>query len=519
MSNLQKAIIILTAITAAIMELIDTSIVNVALPQVSGNLGATVEDASWVITSYAIANVIIIPLTGFLGRYFGRKNYYLVSMMIFTFASYMCGMSESLWTLVFWRFIQGLGGGALISTSQAIIFDTFTREQAPIAGAVFGMGIVLGPTLGPTVGGYLIEHYHWSMMFYVNLPVGILATILCYTFIEKKPEEYNINRKLISIDYIGIALLAVGVGSLQYILERGEADDWFESSTIFSLTMTAAICLTLFVIWEFNVKQPAVNLRVFQNRTFALSTIVSFVTGIGLFCSVYLYPILVQRIYGWTALKTGQSLIIGVVGTIFLFPLIGRLIQKGVSPILFVAMGIGLFLLFNYNMSGAAADTAESYFMLPLITRGAAIAMMTIPLINLAVADITPALVPQAIAVNNMIRQLGGAFGIAIVNTYVAIQSAQHRSDLLVNITDNNPVFVERVNTIAAGAMSRGMNAADAKVFAMKMIDLSIQKQSAYLSYLDSFQIVGLFFILVFPIIFFLKVPKKAPAISAADAH
>ncbi len=250
----RKWVIVAVAISAAIMELIDTSIVNVGLLQMAGSLGVNVEDVAWVITAYAIANVIIIPLTGFFQRYFGRKNYFIASIILFTVASYWCGIAGSLPMLVLARFIQGIGGGALLSVSQGLLFDSFTPQQRPIASAVFGMGIVLGPTFGPTLGGYIIDNYHWSWMFFINIPVGILAIALSYSFIETKPEEMNIDRKAIKIDYFGIVLLAIGIGCLQFVLERGEADDWFDSNLISICTVLTVICLLGFGWWELLVK-------------------------------------------------------------------------------------------------------------------------------------------------------------------------------------------------------------------------------------------------------------------------
>ena len=275
-----KIMIVATTISAAIMELLDTSIVNVALYNMAGSLGVNVEDVAWVITSYAIANVVIIPLTGFLAEYFGRKNYYIFSMILFTVASYMCGASGSLWTLVFWRFIQGIGGGALLSTSQAILFDAFKPEDRAIAGGIFGMGIVLGPTLGPTVGGWVMEHLNWPWIFYINLPVGVIATILAYNFIDKKEGEGE-HKADIKIDYLGIALLFIGVGSLQYVLERGEAEDWYASNTIGVLTVTAVLGIVCFIWRQLSITYPAVRLSILKNRTLALTNVFSFVLGIG----------------------------------------------------------------------------------------------------------------------------------------------------------------------------------------------------------------------------------------------
>jgi DHA2 family multidrug resistance protein len=231
MKKLAKYIIVITTVSAAVMELVDTSIVNVALNDMAGSLGVSIEDISWVITSYAIANVIIIPLTSFLAEYFGRKNYYIASMIIFTLASYLCGQSTGLVEIIIWRFVQGIGGGALLSTSQAILFDAFEPKDRPIASGLFGMGLVLGPTLGPTLGGYIIEHYNWPLIFMINVPIGLIATLLAYTFVDKKDGEGE-NRKSTYIDYAGIAMLMAGIGCLQFVLERGESEDWFSSNPI-----------------------------------------------------------------------------------------------------------------------------------------------------------------------------------------------------------------------------------------------------------------------------------------------
>jgi len=247
---LKRFIITLTVVTAAVMELIDTSIVNVALSEMAGNLGATIEDIAWVVTGYAIANVIIIPMTGFLQSYFGRKNYYLASIILFTVASYACANSTSLWELVFFRFMQGIGGGALLSTSQGIFYDAWPPEKRGVASGLFGMGIIIGPTIGPTLGGYIVEHYSWPLIFTINIPIGIAAFILTTVFVEKKLNEFNINRSLIKVDYVGIIMLVVGIGALQTVLEKGESEDWFQTAYIGWLAVTAAVGLVGFVFWD-----------------------------------------------------------------------------------------------------------------------------------------------------------------------------------------------------------------------------------------------------------------------------
>lgn len=351
-SGFGRWIVVITAVSAAIMELIDTSIVNVGLNDIAGSLGATIEDVSWVVTSYAIANVIVIPMTGFLQRYFGRKNYYIGSIILFTLASYGCGFATDLWTLVFFRFLQGVGGGALLSTSQGLMYDAFPPSQRATASALFGMGIVLGPTLGPTLGGYIIDNYHWSWMFYINVPIGIIAVLLSVTFIEKKEDEHNIDRKAIHVDQLGILLLAVGIGALQYVLERGEADDWFDDKAIQWLTVAAAISIPAFIWWELRgTKEPVVDLRTLKNRNLSIGSILMVVIGYGLFTSVLLYPLFAQRIVGLTATQTGQLLIPGGIVTLPMFAIAGRLLAKGVSPRILVAVGYVAFSTFCFIMS------------------------------------------------------------------------------------------------------------------------------------------------------------------------
>jgi MFS transporter, DHA2 family, multidrug resistance protein len=506
-----KFIIVLTTVSAAIMELVDTSIVNVGLNEMAGSLGATIEDISWVITSYAIANVIIIPMTGFLAEYFGRKNYYVFSMVLFTFASYMCAQSGGLTEVIIWRFIQGVGGGALLSTSQGILFDAFKPEDRPIAAGLFGMGIVLGPTLGPTIGGYLIEHYSWHMMFLVNIPIGIVATILSLTFIDKKEGEGE-KKSQIKIDYIGIILLMAGIGCLQFLLERGEAEDWLSSNTIRITGIIAFIGVIGFIYHELTTKHPVVNLHIMRNRTFAFTTIFTFVAGLGLFTSVFVYPVMAQRVMGYSALETGLSLLPPTLAGVLMMPIIGRLMSKGVSPLPFTIIGFALFAIYAFLSASVSPDVGRWAFFVPLLIRAFGISMSQLPLINQAVAGLAPRDYPSGIALNNMIRQVGGAFGIAMANNYISIQHAQHRSDIVSKMYDGSPALMERIQQITQMIIAKTGDAASATAKAYKMIDLAVDKQAFFLAYQDTFRLVGIFFVAVLPLAFFLKVKKKTNA-------
>ncbi|WP_080058232.1 DHA2 family efflux MFS transporter permease subunit [Spirosoma aerolatum] len=519
-SGFGRWIVVITAVSAAIMELIDTSIVNVGLNDIAGNLGATIEDVAWVVTSYAIANVIVIPMTSFLQRYFGRKNYYIGSIILFTLASYGCGFASDLWTLVFFRFLQGIGGGALLSTSQGLMYDAFPPSQRAVASALFGMGIVLGPTLGPTLGGYIIDNYHWSWMFYINVPIGIIAVLLSLTFIEKKEDELNIDRKSIPIDQIGILLLAVGIGALQYVLERGEADDWFDDSVIRWLTGISAFAIPAFIWWELRgTKEPVVDLRVMKNRNLFIGSILVVVVGYGLFTSVLLYPLFAQRIVGLTATQTGKLLIPGGLVTLPMFAITGRMLAKGVSPRLIVTLGYVAFASFCFLMSTYNMNASNGDFITALIIRGIGLALVNVPLINQSVSSLEPRQMPTGIAIVNMMRQIGGAFGVAITNTYVTQRTAVHRGDLVSNLQPGEMLTTERVNTMTQALVAKGVNALDAVTGAYKNLDLIITKQALMISYLDTFRLAGLFFVVSFPLLFLLQKKKMDAAAAKAVAE
>lgn len=513
---MKKAIIVFTTIAAAIMELLDTTIVNVALNQMAGSLGATIEDIAWVITSYAIANVIIIPMTGFLGEYFGRKNYYVASIILFGVASYFCGTSGSLWEIVLWRFIQGIGGGALLSTSQAILFDAFDKKDHGMAAGIFGMGIVLGPTLGPVVGGYIIEHYSWEQIFYVNIPICIVAAIMAINFIDKKEGEGK-KKASIVIDYLGIVLLILGIGSLQFVLEKGESEDWFESKQIVMLTILAASSLVGFIYRELTCEHPVVNLKIFKNFSFTIVSILTLISGLGLFASIFVYPIMVQRINGFTALETGISLMYPTMIAIFIFPFIGKRMGAGASPIPFMVLGFSFFILFGFYSGTATTDMGRWEFFPMQICRAIGIAMLQLPLINQAVATVEPKDYPAAISLTNMVRQLGGAFGIALANNYATNSAAQHRGDLMANMSNDNPIFVERLNNIVRNLSATSGDVINSTALAYKQLEGAVVKQAYFLAYLDTFRLVSLFFIAVFPLVFFMR-RKKITAKQAEEA-
>ncbi len=507
-----RAIIVITTISAAIMELIDTSIVNVALSDISGNLGATIEDTSWVVTAYAIANVIIIPLTGFFAKLFGRKKYYIVSIFIFTISSYMCGQAGSLISLVIWRFIQGIGGGALLSTSQGILFDAFEPAKRPIASAMFGMGIVLGPTIGPILGGVIVDNYSWPLIFYINIPFGIVATILTLRYIRRTEDEKNPNRQKPVIDFLGISLLAVGVGSLEYVLEKGQSDDWFEDTTILILSIAAAVGLITFIYRELTAEKPMINLQVMKRRNLWASNVLTFSVGFGMFGSVFIFPVLVQRILGYTPTDAGIGLVPSAIAAIFCMPIIGRRLGAGTPPLLFVVIGFLFFILHGYTSSLVTPDVGLPFFFWTQIFRGIGTACLTVPLINQAVVGLTPQEMPSGIALTNMLRQLGGAFGIAVMNTYLTQRYAVHRNDLVSNLQLSDPNLIQRLSQYQVGAVNAGINSTQSTDFSYKLLDLAVTKQSFLMAYADTFILIALFFVCVIPFMFLLRTQKVSKA-------
>ncbi|MES2110536.1 MAG: DHA2 family efflux MFS transporter permease subunit [Bacteroidota bacterium] len=515
MDNLKRNLLIITVLLAAVMELIDTTIVNVALSHMSGNLGATLEDTTWVITAYAIANVIIIPLTSFLTTKLGRRNYYIGSIIIFVICSFMCGSAGNIWTLVFFRFLQGLGGGALLSVSQAVIFELFPKEKQGVASAIFGVGVFVGPTIGPTMGGIITENYSWPLIFYINIPIGILAATSCY-FLLTEPKLKQTAQK---VDWTGIALLAIGIGSLQTVLERGQTEDWFSTGYITLLTVTAVIALTAFIIWELRVEHPVVNLRVFKSKTLTIAAILTFITGIGMFTSVFLTPVIAQRLLGFSPIQTGLLLLPGAVIAILGLIASGRLLYYGVKPLVIVVAGFACFIFFNWNMHGITLDTSANSITGNLIFRALGMAFLTVPLTMLAISSLAPKDIPQGASLNNMMRQLGGAFGISAVNTYAARRLAVHRTDLLENITATNPEAVNRLNSYTSYFQQKGIGLADAHQKGMEVIDRVVVKQSTLLSYADSYFMIGLIFALALPLLLFVvRSPKStAPTMILSD--
>ncbi|HET6252596.1 MAG TPA: DHA2 family efflux MFS transporter permease subunit [Puia sp.] len=512
---MKRTILMITVIAAAVMELIDTSIVNVALSYMSGNLGATLEDTSWVITAYAIANVIIIPITSFLSARLGRRNYYIGSVIVFTTASFLCGQATDIWELVAFRFVQGLGGGALLSVSAAIVYELFPKEKQNVASALFGVGIFVGPTIGPTLGGFITENFSWPWIFYINVPIGIVVAVICSSLLGEPPIRPANGG---GIDWTGIVLLAVGVGSLQTVLERGQTDDWFAAGYIVVLTVLAVIGLGGFIIWELRTDHPAVNLRVLKSRNLSVAALLTFISGIGLYSSVYLTPVFAQRLLNFTPTATGLLLLPGAILAIGGLIISARLLQRGLSPVAMITMGMLLFMVFAWQMSRLDLDAAAANMYTPLIYRAIGLAIVTVPLSTLAVSSLEPKDIPQGTALNNMMRQLGGSFGVATVNTYLAHRNATHRTDLVSNLAAGDPQVVGQLGHYTDYFIARGSGLFDAQQKALGLLEAGVVRQSNVLSFGDAYLLLGIVFVVGLPFLLLTSRRRgRKPVVAIAD--
>lgn len=504
----RRVIITITAIFCALLEIVDTTIVNVALNDMKGNMGATLNEIGWVITAYAIGNVIIVPMTSWLSAQFGRRNYFAASIIIFTVCSFLCGNADGIWELVLFRFLQGLGGGALLVTSQTIITESYPPEKRSMAQAIYGLGVIIGPTLGPPLGGYIVEHYSWPYIFYINIPIGVIATLLTLQFVRSP--KYAEKKSSKEIDWAGIALLAISVGSLQYVLERGQEDDWFASSTIVVLMVTAVLGFFFFIWRELTAKNPIVELRVLGNGNLRVGTILSFILGFGLYGSTFIIPLYTQSTLGWTAQQSGALMIPAALTTAFMMPIIGNLLQKGAKPQMLVALGMFIFFLYSFwGYKILTPDTGENAFFWMLILRGIGMGMLFIPITALSLSTLKGQQIGQGAAFTGMMRQLGGSFGIALITTFMARQNMVHRNDLVTHLSADNPVVQQRIQGMQRNFMQKGMAPDVALQSAYKSMDYMVMKQASVLSYMDVFLFIGLMFLICIPFVLMVRAKKN----------
>lgn len=506
--GIRRIIITITAVLCALLEIVDTTIVNVALNNMRGSLGATLTDVAWVITAYAIANVIIIPMTSWFSQQFGRRNYFAVSIIIFTVASFLCGNANNIWELVIFRFIQGLGGGALLVTSQTIITESYPIAKRGMAQAIYGMGVIVGPTLGPPLGGYIVDHFSWPYIFYINIPIGIIAALLTLSFI--KSPKYGEKIKARQVDWFGILFLTLFVGSLQFVLEHGQQDDWFNNQIIVILSVISVFGLLFFIWRELTYKHPIVNLKVLKDSNLKVGTIMGFILGFGLYGSTFIIPIYTQSILGWSAADAGLLLIPGAVTTGIMMPFIGKMIQRGVPQSYMVAMGFLMFFLFTFWMQNViTASSGSEHLFYPLILRGIGLGLLFVPISTLSLSTLKGKNIGEGAAFTGMSRQLGGSFGIAIITTFIARISQEHRANLVSHLNVTSFQVQQTVQKLKNGFMAKGYSTNEALSKAYKVIEYKVTVQSSVLTYMNIFMYLGILFLLCIPFILLIRKGKN----------
>lgn len=501
-----KWIIIITVVSASLLQLIDTSIVNVTLTQMMGNLGASLGDISWVVTGYAASNVVMITLSGWLSAKLGRKNYFTASIILFTVASVFCGTSTTISQLIIFRIIQGIGGGGLLSTAQAILIDTFPKEELGLANAIFGMGVIIGPSIGPTLGGYITDHLSWHWIFFINIPIGIAATILSAAYIKESKHNMKTGR----MDWLALVMLIVFIGALQILLEKGESEDWFETPYITFLAVASALSGIFFIWRQLTVQHPILNLRLMKNRQFAIGTFFSFIQGIGIFASVFIIPVFCQSMLGYTAQDTGWLLLPGSLAAGAMMPVVAMIMKKTkISPVLLAGLGFTFFIGFVWSLSDMSLNTGADDFFWPLILRGVGLGLIFIPLLTITIYPLKQIEVPQGTALSNMVRQLGGSFGIAMATTYISSRTIFHYNRLSEHVSMYTQATYDRVNSYTGAFMAKGSDFNTAQMQALTAIRGNVYKQSMLLTYNDVFLIVGVFFAVCIPLLILFRTKKK----------
>jgi len=513
-------IILVGLVTAAILEVLDTTIVNVALPQMAGNLGATSEEIGWVSTGYILSNVVVLPMTAWLSGRFGRRRYLCASIIIFLIGSFFCGTSRGLGELVFWRILQGAGGAALLSTAQSTLREIFPKEQQGTVQSIYIMGLIVAPTVGPTLGGYITDNYSWPWIFFVNIPIGLISLAIVSSFLTDA--RYPVKRT--NVDWWGVGLLMVGLGSLQYVLEEGNSDDWFQSAVIVRLTLLAACALGGFLWWELSPSNPApiVNLRVMKNRDLSASMILFGALGFGLYGGIFIFPLFAQSILRFTPTVTGLVLMPGALATGAAAMICGRFLNgksRLVQPRYLIMVGMLLFIYSMWDLGHLTSQSGEPDTRFALIIRGIGLGLLFTPINLAALSTLKGPEIPQGASLLNLMRQLGGSFGIALLGTFVTNQTQVHRSELVGNIYQGNPAFDSMYNGLTSLFQGRGFDLPTAQRAAMSVIERTVTTQAQTLSFANAFLLIGIAIAIVSPCVFLLRPTKSGGGAPAPDAH
>jgi DHA2 family multidrug resistance protein len=507
-----------TVMLATFMEVLDTSIANVSLPHIAGSLSATVDESTWVLTSYLISNAIVLPLTGWLSMLFGRKRLFIGCVIIFTISSFLCGLAPNLPLLIFFRILQGAGGGGLQPISQAILVESFSRKRQGMAMAVYGMGVVVAPIIGPTLGGWITDSFSWRWIFFINVPVGILAVIMTLAIVHDPP--YLVRKTLkqgLKIDFIGLGLLSVGLGFLQVMLDKGQIEDWFESRFIVTCAVIGALGLIGVILWELRQPEPLVDLRLFKQRNYSMATFMMFAMGVILYGTTVLLPILVQTLMGYTAEWAGLVLSPGGLITLFVMPLVGRLLAK-VQPRWLVVCGLLILGVGMYELSELSLQTGFWTFVTVWTFSRAGMPFLFVPINVMAFAYVPREKTNSATGLINLTRNLGGSVGISLVAAAQSRLAQVSQSDLAGNITAANPMYALRLHNLQHALQASGSDPAQALHQAQAVLYGELLRQSSMVAYINVFRLLAYLCVALIPLMFFMK-PIQSRGGPAPPAH
>src|SRR6516225_4234328 len=499
-------LIAIAVMPATFMEVLDTSVANVALQHIAGSLSVSPDEATWVLTSYLVSNAVILPATGWLGRSFGRRRFLIACIGLFTFASALCGLANSLAMLIVARILQGIGGGALQPVSQAIMLETFPREQRGISMSVYSIGVVVAPILGPTLGGWLTDDYSWRWVFYINLPVGIFAIIMCLLFLEDPP--YLKTGKTRSIDHIGFGLLVIWIGCLQIMLDRGQDEDWFSSLFIRWLAVGASVGLVVFLFWELKTKNPIVELRILADGNVAIAVLLMFVVGAILFSTTAVLPRFLQTLLNYSALQSGLVLSPRGVGAICGSIIAGQILSKTkIDGRIWMAQG-AIVLALSMTMFGTLSlEIAPQIVILPIVISGFAIPSIFVPMTTFSVATVPKEALADATGITSLVRNLGGSVGISLITTFVARGTQAHQALLVSHLTPHHRAYLDWLNrTQVILAPHSGSVTAHDQAYGLTY--QTLQQQAALWAYIDQFRMLVIVCLLVAPIVFLYKRAK-----------
>jgi len=510
-----KWLVTVSVTFGTLMGAIDSSIVNVALPQIRGAVGATVQEITWISTGFAIATVIVMPLTAFLGRLFGQKRVYMASLALFVAGSALCGLATSLPELVIFRALQGLGAGALMPTEQAILRQTFPPREQGMAMALFGMAVMIGPAVGPTLGGYIVDNYHWSWIFFINLPVGALGLFMVWRFVHE-PEDIRAAYARAAVeqrrnmDWLGIGLLAVGLAALQYFLEEGQRDDWFSSGAIITCAAVAMVALILFVWRELEARVPAVDLRLFRDPLFAAGSLIGAAQFAVLLASMFLLPLFMQEMLGFTAMQSGLALLPRVMVMMVATPVVGRLYGRVQARVL-VGTGVVLVALGSALLSTMTLDTSLAGVIHAVMVQGVGFSLMFVPLTTAALSHVSRDRITDATGLSSLLRQVGASFGLALFATLLERDGWRARAAVSAHLLPDRPEVQERLARLAAGLVQRGYDPVTAGTAALRALGGTVARQGMVLSFQQVFLVTGIVLLCTLPLLYFLKV-KQAPS-------